>query len=94
EDLLALCKRMEVDMGRVPAKRWGPRVIDVDVLWVEGEVRESDALALPHPRMLDRAFVLVPLDEIAPDLVVSGKTVVEHLAGLPEEDRRSAVPMV
>lgn len=75
EDLLAACKDLELALGREPAVRWGPRLIDIDLLWMAGEVRDSERLTLPHPRMTERAFVLVPLAEIAPDLEIGGKAV-------------------
>jgi 2-amino-4-hydroxy-6-hydroxymethyldihydropteridine diphosphokinase len=66
--LLELCGRLEAEAGRVRLERWGPRTLDVDVLWVDGqEVHEPD-LEVPHPRMLERRFVQVPLLELAPDL--------------------------
>ncbi len=82
EALLAACKRLEKDMGRETGQRWGPRLIDIDLIWMEGEVRESETLTLPHPRAAERAFVLVPLEEIAPFLDLSGQTVASHLAAL------------
>lgn len=94
EKLLEVCKGLETAMGRVPGERWGPRLIDIDLLWMEGEARESETLTLPHPRMTGRAFVLVPLAEIAPDLVIDGTSVAGHVEALSEEDRRSAVPLV
>jgi 2-amino-4-hydroxy-6-hydroxymethyldihydropteridine diphosphokinase len=72
-DLLAACMDVEHRMGRVRAERWGPRIIDVDVLtYDEEEVDESD-LVVPHPRMHERAFVLVPLLELDPDPVLPGR---------------------
>ena len=72
EDLLAACKSVEEEIGRVASYRWGPRLIDVDILLYNDQVvdlAEPD-LQIPHPRMTQRAFVLVPLAEIAPDLSV------------------------
>lgn len=67
--LLELCGRLEQDAGRVREVRWGPRTLDVDVLLIEGvEVDEPD-LQIPHPRLAERRFVLVPLADLAPDLV-------------------------
>ncbi len=67
--LLEEAHRAEAAAGRVRAERWGPRTLDVDVLWVEGcDVDEPD-LVVPHPRLWERAFVLVPLHDLAPDLV-------------------------
>ena len=71
-DVLALCQRLEEQAGRVRAERWGPRTLDVDVLWIDGvEVDELD-LQVPHPRMFERRFVVAPLSDVAPDLVPEG----------------------
>ncbi len=69
ERLLERCHELEEAAQRVRAIRFGPRTLDADVLWVDGEVRSSDVLELPHPRMWERRFVLSPLRELAPDLV-------------------------
>ncbi|RIJ31788.1 2-amino-4-hydroxy-6-hydroxymethyldihydropteridine diphosphokinase [Henriciella algicola] len=82
-DLLSACKDLEVALGRVPGERWGPRLIDIDVLWMGGVALESERLTLPHPRITERAFVLVPLAEIAPELVVGGRAVADW-AGVVE----------
>jgi 2-amino-4-hydroxy-6-hydroxymethyldihydropteridine diphosphokinase len=74
-ELLRLCLSVERDMGRIRAERWGPRLIDIDILAYEGVAQEAPDLTLPHPRLLERAFVLVPLAEIAPDLVVGGQRI-------------------
>lgn len=67
--LLEDAHRVEAAAGRVRAERWGPRTLDVDVLWLDGcQLDESD-LVVPHPRMGERGFVLVPLHDLAPDLV-------------------------
>jgi 2-amino-4-hydroxy-6-hydroxymethyldihydropteridine diphosphokinase len=67
--LLELAQWLERDAGRVRAERWGPRTLDVDVLLVGDERVEEPDLVVPHPRMWERAFVLVPLGELAPELV-------------------------
>jgi 2-amino-4-hydroxy-6-hydroxymethyldihydropteridine diphosphokinase len=69
EALLERCQALEVAAKRVRTVRYGPRTLDVDVLWVEGQERHDDALTVPHPRMWERRFVLAPLQELAPDLV-------------------------
>ena len=66
--LLDLCQRLESSADRVREVRWGPRTLDVDVLWVDGEEVDEADLVVPHPRMFERAFVMVPLGELAPDL--------------------------
>src|SRR6476659_8101575 len=68
-ELLSVCHRLEAAAERVRVARWGPRTLDVDVLWIDGvEVQEPD-LQVPHPRMMDRRFVMAPLRDSAPDLV-------------------------
>ena len=67
--LLGVCHRLETAASRVRDVRWGPRTLDVDILWIDGvEVDEPD-LQVPHPRMWRRRFVLAPLADLAPDLV-------------------------
>jgi 2-amino-4-hydroxy-6-hydroxymethyldihydropteridine diphosphokinase len=66
-DLLAACMDVEQRMGRMRRERWGPRIIDVDVLTYDEEEVDEPDLVVPHPRMNERAFVLVPLLELNPD---------------------------
>ncbi len=54
-------------LGRVRGERWGPRIIDLDILWIEGVSFASERLTVPHPRLRERAFALVPLLDVAPD---------------------------
>jgi 2-amino-4-hydroxy-6-hydroxymethyldihydropteridine diphosphokinase len=68
-DLLRRVKKIETEMGRAEGIRFGPRPIDIDILIYDHLVALSPALTIPHPRLHERAFVLVPLAEIAPDLV-------------------------
>jgi 2-amino-4-hydroxy-6-hydroxymethyldihydropteridine diphosphokinase len=68
-DLLRRVKKIETEMGRAEGIRFGPRPIDIDILIYDHLVTLSPALTIPHPRLHERAFVLVPLAEIAPDLV-------------------------
>lgn len=83
-DLLAL----ELGLGRArTGPRWGPREIDLDLLLFDDRVLDSAELTLPHPRMHQRAFVLVPLADLAPDLHVPDRgKVSELLASLPDEE--------
>ena len=68
-DLLHHLKELETRLGREPGLRFGPRVIDLDILFYDDLVLDIPELTLPHPRLQERAFVLVPLADIAPDLV-------------------------
>jgi 2-amino-4-hydroxy-6-hydroxymethyldihydropteridine diphosphokinase len=67
--LLHALKRLETALGRVPGPRFGPRVIDLDLLLYDDLVHDTPELSVPHPRIAERSFVLVPLAEIAPDVV-------------------------
>ncbi len=75
---------IESELGRTrKGPRFGPRIIDIDLLLFGSEIIQSEELQIPHPRMRDRAFVLVPLAEIAPDLVFpDGSTVSDALSAL------------
>jgi 2-amino-4-hydroxy-6-hydroxymethyldihydropteridine diphosphokinase len=70
--LLDLIKATELAMGRRETRRWGPRVIDIDLLFYDDLRWRDERLTLPHPGVLERAFVLLPLAEIGPDLVLDG----------------------
>ncbi|HEV3226231.1 MAG TPA: 2-amino-4-hydroxy-6-hydroxymethyldihydropteridine diphosphokinase [Acidimicrobiales bacterium] len=70
--LLGMCHRLESAAGRVRVERWGPRPLDIDILYIDGECIDDDDLHVPHPRMWDRRFVLVPLADVAPELLPEG----------------------
>jgi 2-amino-4-hydroxy-6-hydroxymethyldihydropteridine diphosphokinase len=81
ESLLDLCLSIEGELGRVRAGAQASRTIDVDLLLFDDLRMSSPRLCLPHPRMKERAFVLVPLAEIAPGLVLDGRTIEVWAAG-------------
>jgi 2-amino-4-hydroxy-6-hydroxymethyldihydropteridine diphosphokinase len=74
-ELLSAIKRLESDLGRTGGIRWGPRLIDIDILFYDDLSCEDADLTLPHRELFRRAFVLVPLAEIAPDLMIGGRKV-------------------
>lgn len=78
-DLLDACIAIEHAQGRERGLRWGPRTLDIDVLFHGNTELMSDRLTLPHPRLTVRSFVLAPLAEIAPQKFVHGRTVEDHL---------------
>ncbi len=79
QQLLATLLEIEAKFGRVRQERWGPRTLDLDLLLFDDVVLHSPHLQIPHPRMRERAFVLVPLAEIAPNWLepVSGKSIAQ-----------------
>jgi 2-amino-4-hydroxy-6-hydroxymethyldihydropteridine diphosphokinase len=72
EALLKKLKRVEVEVGRVPGIRWGPRLIDLDILFFDQLLLDMPGLVIPHKHLTERAFVLVPLADIAPDTLHPG----------------------
>ena len=78
--LLAEVKAVERALGRREGERWGPRAIDVDILFYAGASLDTPDLVIPHASLFERAFVLVPLEEIAPDLVIAGRSIGEAAA--------------
>ncbi len=80
-DALRLIKAIEADMGREPTRHWGPRLIDIDILFYDKLILADQALTIPHPRIGERAFVLAPLADIIPDFrhPQTGETIEEML---------------
>jgi len=68
-DLLRKCFETENQMSRVRSIKWGPRTIDIDILFYGNQIYQTDSLQIPHPRITERDFVIIPLNEIAPDFV-------------------------
>jgi len=73
DDLLNVCLQIEIDLGRKREIKWGPRIIDLDILLYNQENIESENLIVPHPRMHERAFVLAPLLELDPTIKLAGQ---------------------
>lgn len=88
-ELFAEVKSIEQQVGRTESERWGPREIDIDILLYDGLVFSDDVVTVPHPELERRKFVLVPLKEIAPDLVhpVNGMTMEELVAACKDAGR-------
>lgn len=86
---------IEAAMGRRRADevRWGPRTLDLDLLWQGGLELHGRDLELPHPRVIERSFVLAPLAELAPELMLQGRTVRAWLASRPAEERDGVRPV-
>jgi 2-amino-4-hydroxy-6-hydroxymethyldihydropteridine diphosphokinase len=82
EALLDAVKRLEIELGRTATVRWGPRVIDIDILYYGDLALDTPGLTLPHREILNRAFVLVPLAEIRPDRRIGSVTVREAMQSL------------
>src|SRR5665647_452873 len=85
-DLLARAQGVELQLGRDRAheKRWGPRTADIDIIAYDDLAVHELGLTVPHPRLFERAFVLLPLAEIAPDRVIAGRNVRDALAGVDQ----------
>jgi len=88
EALLDGLLAIEAEFHRERTVRFGPRTLDLDLLWYEGVTQETDRLTLPHPRAQERAFVLRPLTDLDPQLALAGSTAAELLARLPDQGVR------
>ena len=96
EELLKRCKNIERAMGRKRVrKRWGARIIDLDILLYDNSVMDKKNLKIPHPEMQMRKFVLIPLSEIAPQVIhpVLGMTISELLVGVKDNKKISLLRM-
>jgi 2-amino-4-hydroxy-6-hydroxymethyldihydropteridine diphosphokinase len=90
--LLDAIKQLERDLGRVDTVRWGPRVIDIDILYYGDLAMQDERLVIPHRDLLRRAFVLIPLAEIAPDLVIGGRRVGDAARDFTGDEVRPWAP--
>ena len=90
-DLLAAIKRIEWEMGRRPARVWGPRPLDIDILLAQGETESTLLLTVPHPRLAERGFVLFPLADIVGDRrhPLLQCTITELRDRLPMQEQRT-----
>lgn len=88
EALLGHLKRLEAALGRVPGFENGPRLIDIDILFFDDVIIDTASVAIPHPRLHKRAFVLVPLAEVAPELIhpVLRKSINELLEDVDQSE--------
>ena len=92
EPLLDHLKQLEARLGREPSFHWGPRLIDIDLIFYDDLIMDTPRLVIPHPRLHERAFVLVPLADIAADFIhpVLGKTIRQLLEGV---DKSNILPI-
>ena len=90
--LLEACLRIERAHGRQRSEHWGARTLDIDLLYYDDLVLETEALSLPHPRIILRSFVLAPLAELAPQRLIAGASVATHLDRLGMEGLRRDGP--
>ncbi len=86
--LLDLCLSLEREGGRERRERWGPRTLDIDILTYGGQTIDEPGLQVPHPRIAERAFVLAPLAEIAPGMMIGGRSVANLLEAVIDDTIR------
>jgi 2-amino-4-hydroxy-6-hydroxymethyldihydropteridine diphosphokinase len=85
ESLLHLCLAIEKDMKRIRMERWGPRTLDIDLLSFGNRTQKTAELEVPHPRMTERAFVMLPLADVAPEEIIHGRSVQDWAQCLGRE---------
>lgn len=87
-ELLDCCNQIEAQLKRVRLIHWGPRTIDVDILLYDDLKLQEERLTIPHPRMKERAFVIIPLMELAPEITIDGEAIASIAEGLKDEGVR------
>jgi 2-amino-4-hydroxy-6-hydroxymethyldihydropteridine diphosphokinase len=87
ENVMSILLEIEKSLGRIREERWGPRVIDLDILFIDDQIQSTELLQLPHPEIANRKFVLIPLNEIAAEIKhpISQKTMADLLAETEDE---------
>lgn len=86
QELLEVCHKVEEELNRVRTIRWGPRTIDVDILFFNDMLSLDENLTLPHPRIKERAFVLIPLMDLNTNLLIDNKTISYYLNKLSKDE--------
>lgn len=86
--LLKVLKDLEKTLGRTEGVRWGPRLIDIDILLYDDRHVQEETLEVPHPRLIERRFALAPLADVGGEVIhpISGQTIARHLELLPPDD--------
>lgn len=87
QELLKICNEIEGKLNRERIIRWGPRTIDIDILFFNDIILEEENLEIPHPRIQDRAFVIIPLMDINSKLIIKNKSIDGYLKTLTAEER-------
>ncbi|TCT18180.1 2-amino-4-hydroxy-6-hydroxymethyldihydropteridine diphosphokinase [Melghiribacillus thermohalophilus] len=87
-ELLDVCQTIEYRLGRKREMKWGPRTIDLDILMYNNENIETEHLMIPHPRMFERAFVLIPFSDLDGDLPIDGITINHYIRKLSDQERK------
>lgn len=86
QELLEVCHKVEEELNRVRTIRWGPRTIDVDILFFNDMLSLDENLTLPHPRIKERAFVLIPLMDLNTNLIIDNKPISYYLNKLSKDE--------
>ena len=85
-ELMVFTSSIEKAIGRERLIKWGPRIIDLDILLYENEVVKTENLIIPHPRIGERAFVLIPLMEIAPEILLNGLPIEKYISAVKDQE--------